>query len=141
MNRIRWIGSALLFLGVLTVSGCTDGDATDRALAPGPEDGSLAVVLDSPAEDDGAVLFVLEGGAVENVRAAREDLAVYPERDGDGWTVAVLGTGLSGELVRFDVPDVSLVSTYQVTLTEVADEGNDLRRDISGHALRVTTVR
>ncbi len=140
MNRLNPLRTLALAVGVLAYTGCSDA-AVDDTFTPGPEPGTLAVTLSSPMTDDGGVTFQLTGEGITNLRPAHDGIEMFPLQEGGGWTVAALGVGLSGEIIRFDVADIHMVEAYRATLVEVADEGNDVRRDISGHRLAVSVAR
>ena len=141
MNRLNFFRTFVLAAGVLVYTGCSDDAASTDTFAPGPEAGSLAVTLSSAMADDGGVTFRLTGEGIANLRPAHDGIEIFPLAENGGWTVAALGIGLSGEIARFDVADVRMADAYTVTLVEVADEANDVRRDISGHRLGVSVVR
>lgn len=141
MNRLNFFRTLAVAAGVLVYTGCSDDAAVNETFAPGPEPGSLAVTLSAPVSDDGGVTFRLTGEGIVNLRPAHDGIELFPLEENGGWTVAALGVGLSGELARFDVADVRMADAYAATLVEVADEANDVRRDISGHSLAVSVVR
>lgn len=137
MSRMN-LGTGILLLATAALfTGCND------ATAPGPKEtaphpGTVTLGLVSPATDDGAVLFRLDRGRlsaddIQALRPARDDLQVFTSTTDDGWMVAVVGDGLAGALVLVDVADVSRAVALRTTLLEVADEANQLRRDLSGY--------
>ena len=141
MNRLNFFRTLALAAGVLVYTGCSDDAASTNSFTPGPEPGSLAVRLSSSMADDGGVTFRLTGEGITNLRPAHDGIEIFPLEENGGWTVAALGVGLSGSVALFDVADVRMVDAYSATLVEVADEANDVRRDISGHTLGVSVVR
>ena len=141
MNRLNFFRTLVLAAGVLVYTGCSDNAASTDTFAPGPESGSLAVTLSSSMADDGGVTFRLTGEGITNLRPAHDGIEIFALEENGGWTVAALGVGLSGSVALFDVADVRMVDAYSATLVEVADEANDVRRDISGHTLGVSVLR
>ena len=131
---------ASLLATTLAAVGCGDDTAVRSITAPDPVPGTLAVSFVTPFADDGAVSFGLTGAGIRNVRAA-EGLELFAQPTDRGFRVAVLGTELKGELLYFDVPDTRVAGAYRVTLIEVADHSNHLRRDSGGHDLSVAAVR
>ena len=132
-----------LMLGLLVAAGaCGESADTASMLAEvGPQPGTLVVAVSSPFDNDGAYSFKLRGEGITNVRAAVDGSEVFTRETGNVVNVAVLGAALSGGVMTFDVPDVRDPSAYTATLIEVADEANDVRRDISGHGVGVSVVR
>jgi len=132
-----------LTLGLLmAVGACSESADTASVLSSvEPVPGRLAVVVASPFDNDGAYSFEVRGDGITNIRPAVEGFELFTSPSGAAIKVAVLGAPLSGEVVTFDVPDIRDPSAYQVTLVEVADEANDVRRDITGHTVSVAAVR
>ncbi len=130
-----WIKAAAL--AALLPLGACDADEASPLGDGGPEPGTMVVRVTSPFGADGAVSFELRGPGVENVRAT-DGVEVFATPLPDGVRVAVVGEEVSGEMVRFDVPDLRMASEYEVRLIEVADTHNELRRDLSGYLMALS---
>lgn len=128
MRDNKLMRNATLVLSVAALAACSDSPSNGSLMAV-PEPGTLVVALTAPRTDAGAVRFALRGEGIANVRAAGDAVEVYAMEGSDGWRVAVLGTALEGDLVRFDVPDVNQADRYQVQLLDVADGSNQLVRN------------
>jgi len=132
----------VLALGViLGLGACSDGGSNASVLETGPIPGTLAVAFSTPFQNDGAVSLELRGEAIENLRAADAGMEILTRQVGEAQMVAVLGVALSGEILTFDVPDIRDPGAYTVTLVEVADEANELRRDLTDYSLTLTPTR
>jgi hypothetical protein len=118
---------------------CSDDTTMDTLAGPGVESGTLAVQLTSPFTNDGAVSFELRGEGIADVQGA-PGTEIFTSETSGVVTVAVIGAGLTGALVTFRVPDISLAADYRASLVEVADERNELRRDLSGYSVAVTGI-
>ncbi|MFQ5537567.1 MAG: hypothetical protein ACE5GJ_08970 [Gemmatimonadota bacterium] len=139
---VRWIAAAVV---VFAMQACSDANQEGALFTPQNDGGTLAVVLSAPASQDGsevgAVSFDLSGYEVTNLRAAVDGVEVFTRPDGSGWQVAVVGAGLDGALVRFDVADrAAALSGVEARLVEVANNQNESVTDRSGYGLRVTGV-
>jgi hypothetical protein len=132
-----------LVLGMLLALGACGDDADTASMlgVPGPEDGTMVLSVTSPFDDDGAYSLELRGEGVTNVRAVGNGAELFTREAGGVITIAVLGAALSGEVVAFDVPDGRDPSLFIATLLEVADEENDVRRDLSAYNVAVSVTR
>ncbi|MGH7701866.1 MAG: hypothetical protein ACREMO_02150 [Gemmatimonadales bacterium] len=101
----------LAVLAASAASGCGDGLA--------PLAGTLEVTLDTPNSDDGAVLFVVAGGPIDQVDPA--GYLTYSAPIGlAGTRVVVTGNLAPGVLVHLRVPDIHRAGSYTVVLEQVA---------------------
>jgi len=121
MNRIfsRHLRATLVSLaaGVL-ILGCGDGST-----APQREPGQLRVTLSGGPSVGGVVLTVTGGGISAPV--ASGGAILYHDLSGDTLRAAVVGASLSGEVLRFSVPDVRQVASYRVSLQQAARDDNE----------------
>ena len=141
MKRHKW-SRALAFVGaVVVLQACSDDAQRTDVLRPTDDAGTLAVSLSAPAPDVGAVSFTLTGGEVSKLRAAGDGVEIFTTSAGAGWRVAVVGEGLSGALVRFDVADRAAArASLVVELDEVANDRNEVVGDLAGYTVRVVGV-
>ena len=98
----------------------------------GPVPGALDVVLADAPRPVGAVLFLVEGGAVDSVEAVGTYLDAAPY-SGVAHQVLVAGNRLHGVIARVRVPDVRV--RYEVVLQEVADDSSYALLDVAGPRL------
>jgi hypothetical protein len=127
--------AVLLLLGLAACSG-------DKGPPSGPsraQPGVLTLRLVTPHVDDAALLLALSGpGPVSAVSAPAGAAYVMHARSTEAITrIAVFGALASGDVVRFSVPDVNRVASYQATVLEVADRTNALRGSTQGYTLSV----
>lgn len=102
------------------ILGCGGDDSTGlpRQL---PEPGQLRITL-SGGSSVGAVVLTVTGSGITSP-VASGGASLYHDLSGSTLRAAVVGASLSGELLRFTVPDVRQVASYQVILQQAA--GND----------------
>jgi hypothetical protein len=86
-----------------------------------PEPGQLRVTL-SGGSSVGAVVLTVTGSGITSP-VASGGVSLYYDLSGGTLRAAVVGASLSGEVLRFTVPDVRQVASYQVSLQQAA--GND----------------
>jgi len=109
VGRSRWAG----FLVALLVSaGC------GKEPTAGATPGVLDVVLLGPAEHTGAILFDIEGGAVDSV-VATGHFTRSARFTGVAQRVLVAGDSLGGVIARVYVPDLG--AGHRATVVEAAD--------------------
>ncbi len=123
MNR-RWRSVAAALLAAL-VLGCGEASL-------GPVPGTLDVVLADAPRPVGAVLFLVEGGAVDTVEAMGSYLDAAPY-SGVAHQVLVVGNRLHGVIARVRVPDLRV--RYEVVVQEVADDSSYALLDPTGPRL------
>ena len=122
VTMIRIVGRRLratlvsLAAGVL-ILGCGDGST-----APQLEPGQLQVSL-SGGSSVGAVVLTVTGSGIASP-VASGGASLYHDLSGDTLRAAVVGASLSGEVLRFSVPDVRQVASYQVSLQQAAGGDN-----------------
>ena len=124
---------ALALVGLLV--GCSGDD-----LPPGPPKpmgpGLLAVLLDSPNNNDGALLFTLSGGPTDSLRGG--GLRVINSAAGSNERrVIVAGLVSSGKVLRFWVPELGDVDNYTVVLEQAAQRAQFAQQDITNYSLSV----
>ncbi len=119
-----------LALAAATASGCGDDLA--------PVAGTLRVILATPHSNDGAVLFVVSGGPIDQVDPA--GYLAYSTPIGSTTTrVVVTGNLVPGVLVNLRVPDVRRFGRYSVVLEQVAARAPGYAlQDLGGYGVTVT---
>jgi len=122
MRRFAW-----LFFAGLTVA-CSNDNT-------GPT-GALQVTLDSPNNDDGAVLFTIVGGLVDSVVPVSDQ--IYSARSNSN-TMQVIATGSigSGTIARIYVPDIRLTAKYSATVKQVAARGSYVQHDPASYTISI----
>jgi len=128
---------ALCALLSMSVSCGDDNGSTDP---PDPVPGTLALILDTPYADDGALLLRLEGPDMTQVGLEAPGLYLRFLEDQTGVTAVFVGDVTAGDLLTFRVPDVSRINSYSATLLEAADRGNALRGSLVEYSLTVAAV-
>ena len=71
-------------------------------------------------------MLTVRGAGITNPAAANGSHRLYSYVAADTLRAAIIGTITSGDLMTFRVPDVNAVSSYRVTLNEVAGTDNEL---------------
>lgn len=104
------------------ILGC-GGDAPTTPLQPQPEPGELSVTLSSDVAVGGLMLTVT--GAAMTSPAATGGAQLYYDLSGGDLQAVVVGSSLSGAILRFTVPDVRQAATYQATVQEAASPANE----------------
>jgi hypothetical protein len=126
MNRffgrdLRHLRATLVSLTVgAFILGCGGDDSTGPPQQL-PEPGQLLVTL-SGGSSVGAVVLTVTGSGITSP-VASGGVSLYHDLSGGTLRAAVIGTSLSGEVLRITVPDVRQVASYQVSLQQTA--GND----------------
>jgi len=123
----RLFGRDLSHLRVLLVSlaagalilGCGGDDSTGPPQQL-PQPGQLRVTLSGSSV--GAVVLTVTGSGITSP-VASGGVSLYHDLSGGTLLAAVVGSSLSGEVLRFTVSDVRQVASYQVSLQQAA--GND----------------
>ncbi len=105
-----------LMAGAL-ILGCGGDNPTDP-----PEPGELRVTVAS-GTPVGAVVLTVTGPSITSPAAAAGNLLYHDLSDGTLHAV-VTGAAISGEIMRFAVPDVGQVAGYQVSVQEAAGTSN-----------------
>lgn len=108
------VAAGLLFLGC--------GDSPTSPPPPQPVPGELAVTVTGGAAFGGVFLTVT--GAGITAPAASGGSSLYSDVSGTMLSATVVGSTLSGEVLRFSVPDVGDASDYVVAIQQVAGTSN-----------------
>ena len=103
------------------ILGC-GGDDTTGPPQPLPEPGQLRVTLSS-STPVGAVMLTVSGTGITSP-AASGGTQVYHDVSGSTLSAVVVGASLSGEIMKFTVPDVKQVAGYEVSVEQVAGPAN-----------------
>ena len=109
-----------LIAGAL-ILGC-GGDDTTGPPEPQPEPGELRVTVVSGTGIGGVVLTVT--GSRITAPAASGGGSLYYDLADSTLHAVVTGAPISGEIMRFTVPDVRQVAGYQVSVQEAATTSN-----------------
>jgi len=121
-RRTRAIRAVLYSLAVsVLVVGC-GGDGPTGPPQPQPQPGELRVALASGTPVGGVVLTVTGPGIT--APAASGSAQLYYDQSGGALHAVLVGASLSGEILRFAVPDVAQVAGYQVSLQEATGTSN-----------------
>lgn len=130
MRARRLALSLALALAVVRCGGDNGGTANS------PVPGTLGLSLESPNNDDGAVLVTVTGGPIDGVVAA--GYQTYSSQvDANTRRIVVVGNLVSGVLVRIQVPDLSRKASYIVTVQQVAERGTYALRSLPQYSVAV----
>jgi hypothetical protein len=131
--RIRNRAGAAALAALALVAACDSASGP-----PKPRAGEVTVRLETPHDDDGALVLSLTGpGPIGAVTAAAAGVVVDARPDGQGVRAAVFGRLEDGDLVRVAVPDVHRAGEYRVRAVQAAGRDNHLRQTVSGYRLTV----
>lgn len=108
------MAAGLLFLGC--------GDDSTGPPQPQPQPGQLQVTVAGGSAFGG--IFLTVTGAGITAPAAAGGASLYYDVSGTTLSATVVGPTLSGEVLRFSVPDVRNVTDYQVGIQQVAGTSN-----------------
>jgi hypothetical protein len=103
------------------ILGCGSDDATGPP-QPQPQPGQLSVTLSSGTPVGGVVL-TLSGAGITSP-AASGGVRLYHDLSGSTLRAVVTGASLSGEILRFSVPDVRQLAGYLVSVQQAAGTSN-----------------
>ena len=112
------------------------GVAACSAEPPGPSAAVLELALDSPAEDDGAVLLTIRGGPIDSVEAPGFRL-YSTSLDPASHRLILTGPLTTGPIALIHIPDQNRTADYSATVDQVAARDYS-QRDPAGYALRLT---
>lgn len=102
------------------------------------DDGSAIVRLGSGPDGTGALLFRIEGGHLEEVTPARDDLVLHLAAVGDGvHRLLVKGKIREGPLLRTRLSKGATASDYEVTVEQGADAATYRQRDPADYAVEI----
>ncbi|MGB5301711.1 MAG: hypothetical protein WBO43_03000 [Gemmatimonadota bacterium] len=136
MRGTRALRGVLFSLAVGSLFVGCGGDDPTGPPEPQPQPGELTVALASGTPVGGVVLTVT-GPAITSP-AASGGAQLYYDQSGGVLTAVVTGTSLSGEILRFTVPDVAQVAGYEVSLQEVAGTSN---QSLASSGVQLSVVR
>ena len=128
MRALRYL--ALAAVTALVASCGSSGDEG------GPEAGVLRLTLDTPNAGDGAILFRVTG-EIDSVAGGAM------MQDGSYGTfptftrIVVSGDLTDGPVAYLFVPDVNAISTYVVTVEQVAVKATNAQRSLAGYSIAV----
>jgi len=111
---------ALLVAGALLL-GCGGGDSTGPTEPP-PQPGALQITVYGSVPLGGAVLTITGPGI--SAPAAPAGATLYYDLSGSTLHAVVVASSMSGQVLRFSVPDVRDANQYAVSLEQVAGTAN-----------------
>jgi len=137
MKSTRSPRSALVSLAaMLMIQGCGGADPSGPPEQL-PEPGELRVSL-AGSPSAGAVVLTLTGPGIGTL-APGGGATLYHDLSGGTLHAVVVGTSLSGEILRFPAPDVRQVGGYQAVLQQVAGTDNQ-PLDVGDFSVTVSAV-
>ena len=104
---------------------------------PGPSGpGLLAVVLETPNSNDGALLFRLSGGQMDSLRVTQ--LTLLTANIGTNERRVILAGNIgAGVVLRFWIPERGDLAGYSVVLEQVATRAIYVQQPLDGYSLSV----
>jgi hypothetical protein len=117
----------------LTCKDSTSGDS-------GPVAGWVAIDMTTPNGDDGGIMFLVAGGAVDSVRSSYPNVLSRAE-SATSMRIVVAGNLTAGKIADIWVPDARNVSEYSATPVETAARGTFAQRATTGYSLKLTRVQ
>lgn len=128
-RKIVWRTMTLLLLFA-----CGEPRTLEPIMPEGP--GFLAVQLDTPNTDDGAVWFTLSGGPMDSVRVSQKTLLTREGVAGQR-SVIVVGVISDGTVASFWVPERRDVANYQAVLEQATGLAAYEQKDITNYTLTI----
>lgn len=116
-------------LAILLLGAC-------HATVPSAVPGTLTVRLAGAGANDGAMVLVVSGGAVNSVDAVN-GYEITSSTDSAGVHVMVVGNLADGALVRLHIPDLALANRYVAVIAQVADRSSYGLVDAAGYRVTV----
>lgn len=122
---------------VAAMAGC-GGDELPPGPPPGPTGpGFLAVVLDRPNNNTGALLVTLSGGPIDSVRANQLTVRTAEIATNQHQIIVAGFVRDASVLFRFWVPDLGDMADYRVTLEQAAARGLYDQLSLEGYVFRI----
>jgi hypothetical protein len=106
----------------LLILGCGDDTTGPPEPQPQPQPGELRVSVAS-GTPVGIVVIRVTGSGIASPTASG-GAQLYYDLSGSALSAVVTGSSLSGEIMRFMVPDLRQAAAYQVSLEEAAGTTN-----------------
>jgi len=129
---VRQLRAALVVLAGMALAACDIVGPGEPLVNPGPVD----VVLASPRQDDGAIMFSLSGGVVDSVSSL--GYGVYQGQIGpQAYRVIVSGDIVSGPVARLWLPDRNKLAPYTLSIEQVATRVTYQQQPSDGYLLRL----
>ena len=119
MKTMKLLGAAL---AALAISACAAAGSSAPTVP-----GIVDIVLNASDDSTGALVLTVTGGRVDSVAGVSG--SAFADAGNAGASVFVTGTLLPGTVVaRIHVPDMTVISSYQVQGTEAANRGTFAQR-------------
>ncbi len=129
MIRPTLFGAALA--GVVAACGGKDSPEPIKPVA-----GDLTVAYSGPGQTDGALLLVITG-VVAEVKAVGPYQVASAPLGPTATRVVVVGTLVTGDILKIRVSDVNAVASYSGRIDEVADRETFALNDALGYSVGV----
>jgi hypothetical protein len=134
MRQPTWTLLAAVLVAASGCDGSSPVDPTDNGTPLVP--GWLTLVLSSPHDDDGGILFTVSGGPIADVEPLIDGFFTATEAAGT-WTVLSTADFTDGPVARIFVPDVQAGASLQASVAQAAARETYVQRDVSGYALTI----
>lgn len=132
MKRVAYMFALAALLGFY---GCGDYHPVDPNGPPPSGAAWLNVVLTTPNDDDGGIIFKLSGAQIDSVEAVVEGFFASTAENG-AWTVLITGELKDGPIARVRVADPEEAGEVEWTVEQAAARSYALR-DVGGYTLQI----
>ena len=131
--------SAALLAAMLATSISCGDEPTGPDPVEQPTPGTLTLSIDSPHDDDRALLLRVVGpDSMVAVQLEAAGLTMHARGEGnDTLRVALFGAIADGALLRFSVPDTRTAAGYSATVLEASGPAAALRTPATGYTLTI----
>ena len=136
----RAFPAVLLVVALLGSAISCGDDPTGPGTIDEPTPGTLTLSLDTPHDDDRALLVRVVGpDSMTAVQLEAADVTMHTRGEGnDTLRIALFGALADGALLRFSVPDTRAVADYSAEVLEASGPAAALRASATGYELTVS---
>ncbi|MGH7469525.1 MAG: hypothetical protein ACRENP_16360 [Longimicrobiales bacterium] len=135
MRRTLAVRLGALAMIALLISTCKDSTGGNQGSR-----GWLALRLTSPNTDDGGVLIIVNGAALDSVRSTHPFLLTRRE-SASSMRVVIAGSLSAGVIGEILVPDTRQSAQYSATIQEVAARTTYQQRAVTGYSVSIESSR
>ena len=122
---------------VAAVASC-DGDELPQGPPPGPTGpGFLAVVLNTPNNNTGALFVTISGGPIDSVQANQLTFRTAEIATNQHQVIVAGSIRDASVIFRFWVPDLGDMADYRATLEQAAARGLYDQLSLEGYVFRI----
>jgi hypothetical protein len=134
---MRFLRKRVLALAFVAAVASCDGDELPPGPGPGPTGGYLAVVLNTPNNNTGALLITISGGPIDSVQANQLTLRTAEIAPNQHQVIVAGSLRDASVIFRFWIPDLGTMADYRTTLEQAAALGVYDQLSLEGYVLRI----